>query len=129
MSLWERLAVSTPLNKTAATVVSQSRAQYQPATTVPDYVQHWDVMPPLKDASGLKAQSSWDDLTGRMVGRMTVMGYYGRSQAGETALWVVRCPCGDFEVRKTKTIKKNANQDHCCHYCEHTNKIKLGFVK
>ncbi|WP_062095306.1 hypothetical protein [Caulobacter sp. CCH5-E12] len=55
------------------------------------------------------------DLTGRTFGRMTVIGYH-KSKAGHGALWLARCVCGYYELRKTKAIT-NSIADQSCSVC------------
>jgi hypothetical protein len=62
-----------------------------------------------------------DDLTGRSVGRFTVIGYKGGGSSSAKqcgCLWVVRCACGRYETRRTKSIKNYKNVADCCQYCK-----------
>lgn len=54
------------------------------------------------------------DLTGRRVGRLTVQGLMYRSEA---SIWVVRCDCGMYEVRKRKALLNMGNQHDACGKC------------
>jgi len=58
------------------------------------------------------------DLTGKTFGRFTVIGWYGK-----TPSWIVKCACGDYENRRTNSLKR-ATSDTCCVICEHLIIIK-----
>jgi hypothetical protein len=54
-----------------------------------------------------------EDLTGRLVGSLTVMGYakhYPRS-------WVVRCGCGRYTTRTSRALRNPANAEDTCDAC------------
>lgn len=54
-----------------------------------------------------------DDLTGRRVGRLTVVG----PSSKRPARWVVRCDCGVFSIRKARAIRNPENTSDCCGTC------------
>lgn len=60
------------------------------------------------------------DLTGRRVGRFTVLGI----SRDFTRQWVVRCECGRYSTRKAKSVKNPANTQDRCEHCRH-----LAFIK
>jgi hypothetical protein len=53
------------------------------------------------------------NLAGLRFGRFRVIGM----QAGENGRWVVRCDCGNYEIRRTKAILNAANFGDRCTYC------------
>jgi hypothetical protein len=61
----------------------------------------------------------FEDLTGRRAGRMVCIGlardYNGR--------WVVKCDCGRYTTRSTKSIKKAA-PDNMCEHCQRIVNVK-----
>ena len=81
------------------------------------------------------------DLSGIRFGRLTVIGLSGnRKKLGGTSkgkgkargtkytrLWVVRCDCGVFEERITRTINRAlsgiANRNDMCSHCQKINKL------
>lgn len=68
-----------------------------------------------------------DDLTGRSIGRLTVIGYRGGGSPTAKkcgCLWVVRCACGRYETRRTKAIKNVKNDVDCCQYCREIQDMK-----
>jgi len=81
-------------------------------TPKPLTVLHWELCPPL-------APPEWQErnLTGHQFGRLTVVGKIRKDWSCPKARWVVRCACGDFEVRKSKSILNPANDQDCCHHC------------
>lgn len=60
------------------------------------------------------------DLTGRRVGRFTVIGV-ARDFKGK---WTVRCDCGRYSTRSARAIKNPANTQDRCEHCQH-----LAFLK
>lgn len=56
------------------------------------------------------------DLAGVASGRLTVIRYHCRGKSGSR--WLVRCACGDYEIRKTKAITECVDPDHSCHACD-----------
>lgn len=66
---------------------------------------HWSAPPPMQAFRAVHEGKR--DLTGLQVGRLTVIGVLADSVPGRSR-WVVRCRCGDFEVRRHKTLRKTA---------------------
>lgn len=80
------------------------------------------------------------DLSGLRVGRLTVLGYWGRhndqsrSRRTGTAAkhrWVVRCDCGMYSVRRATSLTKTRarHDDDCCDRCKHLDRIRKNYVK
>lgn len=99
--LFDRIAASTPLNRTAGAVTSRSGDHYEPH--VPSHVRISDA--PARMKRDLPKDASFVDLTGREFGRLTVVGYLG-SGGGGSSKWQVRCACGAYEQRTAKSIKR-----------------------
>lgn len=89
----------------------------------------FDVRPPMPDFAIGARGAPLEDLTGRAVGRMTVIGYWGRKKRGgkagkEQQLWVCRCPCGMYVTRNGKTIVCGRDPDDKCEICRHVAHLK-----
>lgn len=102
-----------PANRTAALVVGAG-VRHVMFGRYPNL--HWETCPPLIP------RKEWcpfmEDLSGRKVGRLTVIGFAQRKAGGKTSgRWAVRCTCGDFEIRSAKAIKNPNNQNDMCHIC------------
>jgi len=54
------------------------------------------------------------DLTGESVGRLTVIGL-----AEKRGMWVVRCDCGRYTMRRAKAIRNQNNTYDRCDACRH----------
>lgn len=67
-----------------------------------------------------------DDMTGKIVGRLTVIGrfYDPKWGNGEHVRWVVRCTCGYYETRRNKGIRKLTIQQSMCSQCEALERYK-----
>lgn len=105
-----------PVNKTAVRVISKGE-NYHPNCEIqnPEFIGP----PPMVPKCQLPNTPGFIDLTGRKKGRFTVLGY----MAGEKGRWVVRCVCGTYTTRSSKSIKSvesnpNAEFDACRH-CVH----------
>lgn len=115
-----RIAASTPLNSTAASVVSKGY-QYTPARKIEG--KHSDF--PLKIRPIPRGSV---DLCGKKFGRFTVIGLHDdvedRGNGKKYGSWVVRCSCGRYENRRSKAIHNPANSDDCCAICRHTMRLQ-----
>jgi len=113
MSVWEKLAVSTPLNKTAAVVTGSSRHDMPAGKKI--HANHaqsdapWPTIPVPDDRQ---------DWTGFTYNRATVVGYLGanRKQKGG-GRWAIRCACGKYEQRSCRAIREQ--QAGWCSDCGH----------
>ncbi len=98
-----------PVARTAAMVFSKGVA----APDVKITCEHWEVCPPLKPKKLTSFQLTSDDLTNCRRGRFVVMGM----ARDHKARWVVRCDCGDFELRTAKALRNPRNSDDKCVKC------------
>jgi hypothetical protein len=105
-----------PIDKIAALVVSK------PKELTRDFRHSHMVssLSPLPITSFLGPKEH--DLTGRKCGRLTVIGnalFKPKNWRTDknSVRWVVRCSCGRYEHRTTKTIKK-ADPISCCNQCK-----------
>lgn len=69
---------------------------------------HWDTPPPMR-----QTPHDAPKLVGIRFGRFTVLGMH-KTLPGS---WVVRCSCGDFEIRKAKAIRNPNNFGDRCVKC------------
>ena len=87
----------------------------------------FDIAPPPLPFRRKGAEKRPENMLGRRIGRMTVVGYWGprldesgASLGGaENQRWVCRCPCGLYTIRTAKTIKKAGDHDDKCEHCRH----------
>lgn len=107
-----------PVNKTAATVTSRG-VHYDPDKIVQTNDSDLPIATRPFTKEELK-QKSFVDLTGRRVGRFSVIGA-ARDFKGR---WVVRCDCGTYSTRRAKSIKNPENVQDRCEHCRH-----LAFLK
>lgn len=105
-----------PVDGLAARVVAPG-VPYKPSCTVqvPEYI----APPPMAPKRKHPRAKTFVDLTGRKKGRLTVLGLL----ADNHSLWVVRCSCGMYTVRTSRSIKSTetnprANID-ACRECMH----------
>ena len=103
-----------PIDKSSKYVVSKSNERYS------------DFNPGdmLTNSSGLPVKnipSHVNDLTGIKKGRLIVIGLSASfsKDNGHGYRWVVRCSCGRYEIRRSRTILK-ANPIDMCNVCKST---------
>ena len=99
-----------PVDRTAARVAGKGE-HYESKKKITQ--RHWDVPPPMRQVS---PKDLIDNLIGIKFGRLTVLGLYTEA----SGLWVVRCACGDYETRRTKSIKNPNNDQDRCENCRET---------
>jgi hypothetical protein len=98
----------TPVDRTAANVVKNGEHwEAKNKLNAP----LWTSPPPMKPV--LRGN---EDLSGHKFGRFRVLGVYAES---ERLYWVVRCTCGNFELRRPKAIKNKKNSLDRCARCRH----------
>lgn len=121
---WDAVLASSPLNATAATVTSKGY-DYSPPVTFSETV--WDAPPPMTPVGRMHlANASFVDLTGRRVGRLTVLGIARdnhRASGSGGGLWVCRCSCGRYVGRRAKSLKA-ASAEAMCNECDYTRKLR-----
>lgn len=93
---FDAVVASAPLNRTASVVRDGSGEHWDPVVRATQ--AHWTSPPPMKSPPTVAP-----DLTGATTGRLRVVGYYGSSKKSGSR-WVVRCTCGDYELRRSKAI-------------------------
>lgn len=109
---FDAVLASTPQGAIAGRVTSKG-VHYEPDVDFDTHL-HWDAPPPKKPIP--EAANNFEDMTGRKFGRFTVFGYFGKLNPKKKALWIVRCVCGDYELRHAAAIK-NAPPNDCCRVC------------
>jgi hypothetical protein len=112
----KRLAALSPINALAARVTKPG-IHFKPYSK-PSCYDVRDVQPQLKTW----AESTGSDLTGRKFGRFTVVGY----SAEKSGRWVVKCQCGNYEFRRSRSVTNPANDLDMCQDCRATHFIKHG---
>jgi hypothetical protein len=117
-----------PFDKTASMVTSRGEHfEWAP----PQNVIHSETPIRLRPATPREVlDPGYVDLTGTKVGRLSVMGIAAFS-GQEKRRWVVRCQCGDYEIRRAKFIKACLRGDQrdkaTCFECGYTRKLQQGY--
>ena len=62
------------------------------------------------------------DLTGVRFGRLTVIGLHAHTQ--DKVRWVVKCDCGNYNLRKTKAIRNKNNSEDRCYDCRNKRYLR-----
>lgn len=114
---YDALAASTPINRGAALARDGGGVQFE--LQLPNHIEHWTA-PPLPERNPSR---DLPRLEGTVFGDgMRVVRYHGRRWDG--ARWLVRCACGDFELRSTKAVR-TAQADHRCAVCSQTRSQRV----
>lgn len=111
---WDAVAASAPLDAQASVVRDGSGDLFE--TKINAGAQaHWKAPPPPLAS---KPNAGLPDLTGHRFGRLVVVRFHGAtSKNNPVPTWLVRCACGDYELRRTKTILNPGDPDDCCLEC------------
>ena len=99
-----------PVDATAARVVSRGESYDFKAS--PGSVNSFLPLPIRKATAGEMRTSTFLDLSGAKLGRLTVIGL----AAEVKARWVCRCVCGIYALRSSSAVKAAA-ADACCDQC------------
>lgn len=107
-----------PIDKIAALVVHKPKEQTRDFRRIEGYISSMSPLP-LGVFNGIKEH----DLTGVKYGRLTVIGFAlfrpnNWKTSTNSARWVVKCSCGRYEIRTTKSIKKAYTQSARCRECQ-----------
>lgn len=106
------LATSAPINADAAKIRDGGGEHYVSRKKFSG--DHWTAPQPLRPVP-------WNcpDLTGKKLGRLTVVGLLDGSRHAKGARWLVRCTCGDYESRRSKALTNPKNAGDRCDVCRH----------
>lgn len=117
---FDALAASAPLDAKASTVRDGAGDLWEPKLKAPH--RHWKAPPPPLAALPPNAE----DLAGRKVGRLTVVRYHGK--VGKFGRWLVRCQCGDYELRRRTAIVNyrpgDGRNEASCQACDYLRHIR-----
>jgi hypothetical protein len=136
---FDAVAPLTPANLTSGRVASAG-VHFDPKVHMPAGYQHWDAPPPMRPF--VNPHGNATDLTGKKVGRLTVLGLLDdpdRASDGASVMrWVVRCTCGDYEARRPTSLMAalNSRLDAsegsgavCCLVCSYQDKIRRRYAE
>lgn len=121
--MW-KIFTKDPIDRLASRV-TQKGISYVPNKKISQ--KHFTERPPIA-----AVPKDLPDLTGAVFGQFKVIGLFDvhRKPNGERkSKWLVRCSCGDFEIRTRRAIKNKNNADDCCDICRHKIYIKMRKVK
>jgi len=127
--VFDRIAASSPQNATAARVTGRGE-HYDPVIKF-NTQEHWDAPPKMKRfAAADHGHGTLPNLLGIKVGRLSVLGVYDDpTQTGRGLRWVVRCVCGDYELRSTKAMRNPSNNEDQCRKCDHWQRTKFRLAR
>jgi len=107
------IASRLPVDKTAA-MVTRAGVHFKPKMKASEHVTSPLPLPIWKGT-----HKSGFDLTGHKCGQMLVTGL----SLNKRGRWVVKCVCGNYELRKAKSIRNPKNQGDKCREC-----LKIDYI-
>lgn len=109
-----------PIDRLAALQMAKGEKLLEPELKDAPNILQWRTRPRIKPHLG-----NTPDLTGRVVGRLTVIGPLAElNTPNHGSKWVVRCSCGEwYETRSSKAINNPKNVDDCCRRCRHMKHV------
>lgn len=119
--VFDKLLASRPVNQAAARVMGAG-VHYEPDKAIVQ--RHWTAPPKTIPIPKMVNWQHFVDLTGRVIGRFTVIGYLGKFGQKKRSRWLVRCVCGDYESRAAKSINNPENYGDRCEKCRHLAHLK-----
>lgn len=134
---WDAVIASTPMNRDAAIVASGKGGAFVPRKA--GIVQPWDAhsdapLPIAPVTEKMRRLPKFVDLSGTEIGKLTVVGISStkdRNRSGHA--WVVRCRCGKYEHRRTKSLRNMMSiagiepiKRAECKECDYTREMLAG---
>lgn len=117
---FDAILASVPMNGTAGAVTSPG-VHYTPVLKDAPHLLHWDAPPKIRAIPNGGGSTQFNDLSGIKFGRFTVVGVWddaeGAPRNDVKTKWVVRCACGDYEVRSSRAVKNPKNDQDRCRFC------------
>ncbi len=123
---YDALATLAPLDATAATVRDATGEHWDAPVSEGDL--QWDICPKLVEIFESHTENAtFENLTGRRFGRLTVRGLLDYEAAGvarhekKGGRWVCRCDCGEFTAKFRKALITARHEQRCrkCDYLDH----------
>ena len=117
-----------PIDRIALRVMMPGIHYDLPDGTIPAHHVHSSTPIPIRRITKqIRACRGFSDLTGHKQGRLTVVGL----SAEVSKRWVVRCQCGEYELRSAKSLLNPKNDIDRCYACRHevTRRIKYEYKK
>ena len=110
---------ATPVDRVAARVSFGESEAWEPKRGTPSN-ETFD-FPPV---ALMARPNTAPDYSGFRRSRMTAARYHSGGKNG--SVWLCRCDCGRYELRKVARWVKNADHTDCCNVCEKTFQITHG---
>lgn len=117
MSDAESIIKAPPINKTASLVTSGG-VHYEPDRNLTCESSDMPI-PTIKVPRAIK------NYTGARSGELTVIGLRRiKTNRTKVKVWVVRCSCGIYETRVTRSLRNIDNSEDCCVECRQTKYLR-----
>ena len=121
VSVWDKIATLVPTRDAAVAVSGGDH--YEPAIKIEPGRIHSDVPPPYRAPTGNELAFGLEDLRGRRIGRLTVLGLGPRAREG--ARWICRCDCGRYGGFLGRSLRRTEHPDlMMCVECNHTRMLR-----
>lgn len=116
-SNWDAILASEPINRMAALAAAVGFSGDEETM----------LAKAKRDIEALEqGDPNFRNLVGLIKGRLTVVAYGGRAKRSTPgAQWIVRCKCGNYEVRRTRALREQNPNDRC-EDCNQLQRLRLG---
>ncbi len=114
--------LSVPVDAKAA-IVTGKGVHYEPNYKTNEYCTESPY--PLEM---VQLKKNHPNLIGAKFGWFTVIGLAKKTNQMSRGKWVVRCVCGTYAYRQSKSIRNPDNSHDCCRDCRHLNYLKKRHI-
>jgi 5-methylcytosine-specific restriction protein A len=122
MSVFDEIAKRTPINRPTLNVASEGN-HFSFDSKYLNNVRS-DIPLPITTR---QLSAGKEDMTGRVFGRLTVIGQADRpTNAWGKMRWVVRCACGFYELRRSSGLREGRMEAQMCSACQQLEERKAG---
>lgn len=122
---FDAIAAAAPLDRQASVVRDGSGDLYEAPKSA---TQAFWTAPPEPEGP---LPPGVEDLSGRAFGQMRVIRYHKRNPK-TGSLWLCRCVCGGYELRRGKIVRESGGKGDgggCCHQCDRVRRMREGRFK
>ncbi len=133
MSLYDKIAASAPINKTAALSTARG-SEWTPATRRTDWYPEPLPLQTVDERRSKARNPEFVDFTGVEIGRLVVIGLVdkGEMNGKRPSSWLCKCKCGCYCTRTSKSLRVGLAGGNSfipmCGRCDYQGKLARGWT-